>query len=243
MAFSMVCDAGDNFFARTVGDIQQHFRGVGHALDGSDHLIDGGRSFRNAGGLHLRVLHHVLHVDAHLVHGAGDFFNGRRSLHADFRGFVGGAGHLIRTGGNLSRRIARGAHQILQVRATCARKALPRVSRFERGATSMVKIAFSDGHGYAGHFFQVRDHIVEGGGQRPDFVVAVNVDVLIEVAGVGDFSGDGNQMRQRIGNGFRGVVSDQQTQQQAQRACRRRWRWCSRCWPRRRTWRFHPAIC
>ena len=41
----------------------------------------------------------------------------------------------------------------------------------------------------------------------------MNVDVLIEVTGIGNFSGHGNQMRQRIGYGFCGVVSDQQSQQ------------------------------
>ena len=107
-------NAGNNFFARTVGDIQQHLCGICDSLDGSHHLIDGRRRLRNAGGLHLGILHHVLHVDAHFVHGAGNFFNGRRSLHADFRGLVSGPRHLIRTGRNLSRGIAGGAHQILE---------------------------------------------------------------------------------------------------------------------------------
>ena len=88
------------------------------------------------------------------------------------------------------------------------RKALPSVSRFERGTTSIGEIAFRDGHGNAGHFFQVRDHIVEGGRQRADFVVAVNVDVLIEVAGIADFARHGNEMRQRLGDGFGGVEGD-----------------------------------
>jgi len=55
-------------------DIEQTLR-IGDALNGSDHLVDGGGGFRDAGSLNLRVLHDVLHVDAHLVHGAGDFFN------------------------------------------------------------------------------------------------------------------------------------------------------------------------
>ena len=114
VAFLHGRDAGDHFFARTIGDIQQDFGGVGDALDRGDHLIDRGGSFRNAGSLHLRVLHDVLHVDAHLVHRAGHFFNRGGSLHADLGGFVGGAGNLIRTGGNLAGGIAGGAHQLLK---------------------------------------------------------------------------------------------------------------------------------
>ena len=34
-------NAGDHFFARSIGDIQQHLGGIGNALNRSDHLIDG----------------------------------------------------------------------------------------------------------------------------------------------------------------------------------------------------------
>src|SRR6202040_1388460 len=64
------------------------------------------------------------------------------------------------------------------------------------------EITFGDGHGNAGHFLQVRDHVVEGGGQRANFVVAVDVDVLVEVAGVADFLGDGDQVLERLGDGL-----------------------------------------
>src|ERR1700719_3289642 len=99
-------DAGDDFFAGTIGDIEKDFGGVRNPLNGSDHLIDGSGSFRYAGGLHLGVLDDVLHVDAHLVHGAGDFFNGGGSLHTDLRGFVGCAGDLIGACGDLAGRVA-----------------------------------------------------------------------------------------------------------------------------------------
>ena len=39
----------------------------------------------------------------------------------------------------------------------------------------------------------------------------MDVDVLIEITGVADFAGDGDQVRQRLGNGFRGVEGDEQT--------------------------------
>ena len=84
-------DAALHFLAGAVGDIQQHFGGIGHALNASDHLVDGGRSFADAGSLHLRVLHHVLHVDAHLVHGAGDFIDGGGGLQSDLGRIVGGS--------------------------------------------------------------------------------------------------------------------------------------------------------
>ena len=75
-------DAIDHFFARAIGDIEQNLRGIRNAINRSNHLIDGSGSFRNAGSLHLRVFHHVLHVDAHFMHGAGNFFNRRRRLDA-----------------------------------------------------------------------------------------------------------------------------------------------------------------
>jgi len=88
-------DAGDDLLAGAVGDVQEDLGGIGDALNGGDHLIDGSGRFGDAGGLHLGVLDDVLHVDAHLVHGAGDFLDRGRGLDADLGGFVGGAGNLI----------------------------------------------------------------------------------------------------------------------------------------------------
>ena len=82
------------------------------------------------------------------------------------------------------------------------RNALPSVSRFERGVTSTVRSPSATAMETAGHFLQVRHHIVEGGGQRADFVVAVDVDVLIEVAGIANFARHGNQVLQRFGDGL-----------------------------------------
>src|SRR6185437_6927501 len=59
-------DAAVHFFTGAVGNIQQHFRGVGDALNGSNHLVDGCGSLAYARSLYLRALHHVLHVHAHL---------------------------------------------------------------------------------------------------------------------------------------------------------------------------------
>jgi len=75
-------DSIDHFFARAIGDVEQNLGGIRHAIDGSNHLVYRSGSFRDAGSLHLRIFDHVLHVDAHLVHGAGDFFDRGRRLHA-----------------------------------------------------------------------------------------------------------------------------------------------------------------
>src|SRR4030095_9960294 len=88
-------DADDNFLAGAIRDVQQDFSGVRHALNRSDHLIDRSGSFRDAGSLYLGILHDVLHVDAHFMHSAGDFFDRRGSLHADFRVLIGGGGDII----------------------------------------------------------------------------------------------------------------------------------------------------
>ena len=138
-------NAGDDFFARAVGDIEQHFRGVGDALDRSDHLIDGRRGFRNAGSLYLSVLHHVLHVDAHLVHGAGDFFDGGGSLHADLGGFVGSAGNLIGASGDLAGGIASGADQVLQTVGHAEKRVAESVALRARHHFD-GQVAFGDGH-------------------------------------------------------------------------------------------------
>src|SRR5216684_2699899 len=76
-----------HFLARPIGDVQQDLGSVGDAIDRRNHLIDGRRRLRHAGRLHLRVLHHVLHVDAHLVHGAGHLFDRGRSLYAYYGRF------------------------------------------------------------------------------------------------------------------------------------------------------------
>jgi len=200
-------NAGDDFLARAVGDIEQDLGGIGDALNGSNHLIDRSGGFRDAGGLNLSVLDDVLHVDAHLVHGAGDFFNRGGGLDADLCGFVCGAGNLIRTRGNLTRGIARGADKILQAvghAQECIAESVPLGTRHDFDG----QIAFGHGHGDAGHFLQISDHIVEGGGQGANFVVAVNINVLVEVAGVADFARNGDEVRQRFGDGFRGQEGD-----------------------------------
>ncbi len=209
-------NAGDDFFARAVSDIEQDFGGIGHALNGSDHLIDGSGGFRDAGSLDLRILHHVLHVDAHLVHGAGDLFDCGRGLDADLGGLVGGASDLIGASGDLAGGIA-----------GCPDKFLQAVGHAKEGIAEGValgsrhdldsQIAFGDGHRDASHFLKVGDHVVEGGGQSADFVVAVNINVLIEVARVAYFASDGDEVIQRFRDGLGGIQRDESAREESQK--------------------------
>src|SRR5882762_5163824 len=107
-------DAAVHFLTGTVGNVEQHFRRVSNALDRCDHLVDGGGRFTHTGRLRLCALDHVLHVDAHLVHGAGDFVNGTRCLQADLRRLVRSRGNLRRSAGHLRSCIAHGADQVVQ---------------------------------------------------------------------------------------------------------------------------------
>ena len=53
------------------------------------------------------------------------------------------------------------------------------------------ELAFGDGSGNGGHAFDVSDHLVEIFGEETDFVIAMNVDGLIDISGITDFAGDG----------------------------------------------------
>src|SRR5258705_9614155 len=142
----------------------------------------------------LGIRYKVLDSDAYYVHRAGNFLNGGGSLHADLGGLIGSASHLIRAGGNLSGGIARGANEILQTVRHADERIAKRVALRTRN-NFYAQVAFGNGHGNTGHFLEIGDHIVERRGERADFVVAVNIDVLVEIAGVADFTSDGNQVR------------------------------------------------
>src|SRR6266700_4611434 len=200
-------DASDDFLARAVGDVEQDLGGIGHPLNRGNHLVDGGGGLRHAGGLYLRILDHVLHVDAHLVHGAGDFFNRGGSLDADLGGLIGSASDLIGTGRDLPGGIAGGPHELLQTVGHAKEGIAERVAP-GAGHDFDGQIAFGNRHGNAGHLLEVSDHVVEGGGESANFVIAVNIDVLVEVAGVADFTGDGNEVSQGFGDGLGGIKSD-----------------------------------
>src|SRR5262249_10466649 len=100
------------FLSRAVGNIKQDLGGVGHTLDGCNHLVNRGGGFAHTGSLSLSALHHVLHVDAHLVHGAGNFINGGGSLQADLGRLVGGTGDLRGSVGDLRGCVPYIAHQV-----------------------------------------------------------------------------------------------------------------------------------
>ena len=72
-------------------------------------------------------------------------------------------------------------------------------------------MAFGDGGGDAGHFLEVDDHFVEIVGEQPDLVAAVNVDGLVDISGLANFASHADQMPQRVGDGIRGLIRDQNT--------------------------------
>ena len=154
------------------------------------------------------------------MHRAGDFFNRGGSLDADLCGFVGRAGNLIGACGNLAGRIARGADEFLQAVGHAKKRVAERVA-LRAGHDFDGQIAFGDGHRNAGHLLQVRDHIVEGSRQRTDFVVAMNVDVLIEIAGIADLARDGNEVSQRLGDRLGRVVGHAKSPTAGRGACHR----------------------
>ena len=51
------------------------------------------------------------------------------------------------------------------------------------------QIAAGNGFGNAGHLFEVGHHVAEGARQLADFVLAVDVDLVFQVAGVADCRG------------------------------------------------------
>ena len=188
-------------FARTVRDVHEELGGIGHTLDGSDHLVDGCGGLGNARSLHLRVLHHVLHVDAHLVHRARDFVDGGGGLHADLGGFVGGRGHLSRAAGHLRSAVADLADEIAEAMRH-AREGFRHRVLLRPGLDGDGKFALGDGCRNGSHLFQVNDHLVEILGQHSDFVRAMDVDRLIEIAGITDLAGNFNQVIERLFDRF-----------------------------------------
>ena len=186
-------DAVLHFLARAVRNIEQHLGSIGHALDRSHHLVDGSGSFAYAGSLRLRVLHHVLHVDAHLVHSAGDFIDRRRSLHADFGRFLGSVGHLIGAAGYLRGAVAHALHHAAQALGHGGKSVHESVTLGAR-LDGHGQVAAGDGFGNRGHLLQVSDHVVEVLGQLADLVVAFDINVLVQVAGLADLFGNDHQL-------------------------------------------------
>src|SRR5579859_1606304 len=73
------------------------------------------------------------------------------------------------------------------------------------------QVAFGNRHGNAGHFLEVGHHVVESGCQSADFVVTVDINVLVEIAGVTDFACDSHEVLQWFADGARGVERYQHT--------------------------------
>jgi len=96
-----------------------------------------------------------------------------------------------------------------------AKEGLPRVSRF--GA----RHNFTSGRPRRRPwrrwpFPSDSNHVVEGSGKGTDFVVAVNINVLIEVARVAYFARDGDEMSQRFLMTWR-IQSDETAGEESQK--------------------------
>src|SRR6266481_1067153 len=78
-----------------------------------------------------------------------------------------------------------------------------------------TEVTFGYRHGDASHFFEVGDHIIERGGQGTYFVVAMNVDVLIEVAGIANFARHGDEVGERFADGLGGLVCSPDAEEQS----------------------------
>jgi len=83
------------------------------------------------------------------------------------------------------------------------------------------QVAFGNGHGDAGHFLQIGDHVVKRGGQGANFIVTVNINVLVEVAGIADFARDSDEMGQGLGNGLGGVERDETARDEGEKSSAR----------------------
>ena len=70
----------------------------------------------------------------------------------------------------------------------------------ERGFTSESQVASGDGFGNSRHLLEVGDHLVEGAGQFADFVVAAQIDIVLEIAGIADGASNIHQVGERFGD-------------------------------------------
>ena len=60
------------------------------------------------------------------------------------------------------------------------------------------EIAAGNGFRDSSHFTEVLHHVVEGAGQFTHFVAGVDLDSLVEVAGVGNLSGNHDELCKRL---------------------------------------------
>src|SRR5882724_105935 len=214
-------DPAVHLFARAVGNVEQNFGSIGHALNRGHHLVDGSGSLAYARGLGLGVLHHVLHVDAHLVHGAGHFVDGRSGLQADFGRVVGGTGYLAGSAGHLGSGVAYVAHQVSQTFHHALKSVTQGVilgARFDLNR----KVATGNGLGDRCHLFQVSHHAVEGATQFTNLVFSLDIDFVIQIARRADLLGDLDEVAQRFGDGLGGTEGNDGAKNQRRERAQKR---------------------
>ena len=75
-----------------------------------------------------------------------------------------------------------------------------------------VQVASGDGFGNRGHLLEVGDHSIESATQLPDFIIALHIDLVIQITGITDLLRDLHQAAQRLGYRFRGAEGDYSSQ-------------------------------
>src|SRR5262249_1151204 len=197
-----------DFFSRAVGNVEQHLGGVGDPLNRSDHLLNRTRSLAPLGSLCLCALDHVLDIDAHLMHRAGDFVDGGRGLQADLGGFIGCSSHLPGSASHLCRGIAHVFHQAAQAFHHFLERVAQGVA-VGPGLNFDCQIAPGNRLGKSGHLFQVLHHGVESSCQFANLVLPLDIDVVVEITSLANPLGDSHQIVERFSNGLGGGIGNE----------------------------------
>ena len=73
------------------------------------------------------------------------------------------------------------------------------------------QLSFGDGSRDGGHFLQVDNHLVEIVGEHAYFIIAVDIDGLIQIAGLADSVGHLDEVINRVLDGFCGPESNERS--------------------------------
>src|SRR6185369_385836 len=118
------------------------------------------------------------------MHGASDFINSLRSLQADLGGFVGCSSYLVGGRSDLRRSIAYIAYEAAQAIGHAAESITKHVV-FGARLNFLGQITAGNRLGNPCHFLEIGDHAGEILGQLSDFVVAPDINLMVEIASCG----------------------------------------------------------
>src|SRR5579862_2582667 len=121
-----------------------------------------------------------------------------RGLETDLGGIVRGSGDLVRGAGDLRRSVAHTAHESgksFDHLGEGVAQSVMAGTRFDLQS----QVAAGDGFGNSGHLLEISDHLVEGASQFTDFVIAVQINVVLQIAGIADGTSHIHQVGERLG--------------------------------------------